>query len=84
MRERHLNILVLALLAAVPLWAYVSDEPFTITLSTKVAILALAGVGLTLRWGLADWSALGRNVFRHRRICHGHTGQPCAILYADL
>ena len=63
MRERHLNILVLALLAAVPLWAYVSDEPFTITLSTKVAILALAGVGLNFALGLGGLVSLGHAMF---------------------
>ena len=63
MRERHLNILVLALLAAVPLWAYVSDEPFTITLSTKVAILALAGVGLNFALGLGGLVSLGHALF---------------------
>ncbi|MFL2785153.1 MAG: branched-chain amino acid ABC transporter permease [Paracoccaceae bacterium] len=63
MRERHLNILVLALLAAIPLWAYVSDEPFTITLSTKVAILALAGVGLNFALGLGGLVSLGHAMF---------------------
>lgn len=63
MRERHLNILVLAFLAAVPLWAYVSDEPFTITLSTKVAILALAGVGLNFALGLGGLVSLGHAMF---------------------
>lgn len=63
MRERHLNILVLALLAAVPLWAYFSDEPFTITLSTKVAILALAGVGLNFALGLGGLVSLGHAMF---------------------
>ena len=63
MWERHLNILVLALLAAVPLWAYVSDEPFTITLSTKVAILALAGVGLNFALGLGGLVSLGHAMF---------------------
>ncbi|MBQ65902.1 MAG: branched-chain amino acid ABC transporter permease [Marinovum sp.] len=63
MRERHLNILVLALLAAVPLWACVSDEPFTITLSTKVAILALAGVGLNFALGLGGLVSLGHAMF---------------------
>ena len=63
MRERHLNILVLALLAAVPLLAYVSDEPFTITLSTKVAILALAGVGLNFALGLGGLVSLGHAMF---------------------
>lgn len=63
MQEKHLNILVLALLAAVPLWAYVSDEPFTITLSTKVAILALAGVGLNFALGLGGLVSLGHAMF---------------------
>ena len=63
MRERYLNILVLALLAAVPLWAYVSDEPFTITLSTKVAILALAGVWLNFALGLGGLVSLGYAMF---------------------
>lgn len=63
MRERHLNILVLALLAAVPLWAYVNDEPFTITLSIKVAILALAGVGLNFALGLGGLVSLGHAMF---------------------
>ena len=63
MRERHLNILVVALLAAIPLWAYVSDEPFTITLSTKVAILALAGVGLNFALGLGGLVSLGHAMF---------------------
>ena len=63
MRERHLNILVLALLAAIPLWAYVSDEPFTITLSTKVATLALAGVGLNFALGLGGLVSLGHAMF---------------------
>ena len=63
MRERHLNILVLALLAAIPLWAYVSDEPFTITLSTKVAILALAGIGLNFALGLGGLVSLGHAMF---------------------
>ena len=63
MRERHLNILVLAVLAAVLPWAYVSDKPFTITLSTKVAILALAGVGLNFALGLGRLVRLGHAMF---------------------
>ena len=37
--------------------------PFTITLATRVAILALAGVGLNLALGLGGLVSLGHAVF---------------------
>ncbi|SLN50918.1 leucine/isoleucine/valine transporter permease subunit [Roseovarius gaetbuli] len=62
-REPLLNAAVfLGLLAAV-LWAKAMDEPFTITLATRVAILALAGVGLNLALGLGGLVSLGHAVF---------------------
>ena len=39
------------------------DEPFTITLATRVAILALAGVGLNLALGLGGLVSLGHAAF---------------------
>ena len=45
------------------LWAWVSDEPFTITLATKVVILALAGVGLNLALGHGGLVSLGHAAF---------------------
>ena len=61
--ETLLNACVLLALAAVPLWAWVADEPFTITLATRLAILALAGVGLNLALGLGGLVSLGHAVF---------------------
>jgi branched-chain amino acid transport system permease protein len=61
--ETLLNACVLLALAAVPLWAWLADEPFTITLATRLAILALAGVGLNLALGLGGLVSLGHAVF---------------------
>lgn len=63
MRERHLNLILLAGLLAIPVWAWVTDEPFTITLATRVAILALAGVGLNIALGLGGLVSLGHAAF---------------------
>tara|TARA_R110002110_G_scaffold21165_23_gene84371 strand:- start:873 stop:1859 length:987 start_codon:yes stop_codon:yes gene_type:complete len=62
-RERHLNIVILGLLILVPLWAYVSDEPFTITLATRAVILALAGVGLNLALGQGGLVSFGHAAY---------------------
>lgn len=61
--ETLLNGSVLLALAAVPLWAWLAEEPFTITLATRLAILALAGVGLNLALGLGGLVSLGHAVF---------------------
>lgn len=50
-------------LMAFPVWAHFADEPFMITLSTRVAILALAGVGLNLALGLGGLVSLGHAAF---------------------
>jgi branched-chain amino acid transport system permease protein len=62
-REWLLNAGLLAALLLVPLWAWATNEPFTITLATKVAILALAGVGLNIALGLGGLISLGHAVF---------------------
>jgi branched-chain amino acid transport system permease protein len=62
-REQILNCFVIFALLAVPLWAWQMDEPFLITLSTKVAILALAGVGLNFALGLGGLVSLGHAAF---------------------
>jgi branched-chain amino acid transport system permease protein len=62
-RERYLNLLVLGLLVAVPLWALVADEPFTITLATRAVIFALAAVGLNIALGMGGLVSLGHAVF---------------------
>ena len=62
-KESHLNTLLLGLFIAVPIWAYLVDEPFTITLMTRAAIFALAGVGLNIALGWGGLVSLGHAVF---------------------
>jgi branched-chain amino acid transport system permease protein len=62
-RERHLTLIVMAALLAVPLWALWAGTPFTITLATRAAILALAAVGLNLALGLGGLVSLGHAAF---------------------
>ena len=62
-REGWINAALYAGLLAVPLWAWLADEPFTITLATRVAILALAGVGLNIALGLGGLVSLGHAAF---------------------
>lgn len=62
-REHLINALLALALLAFPLWAYWANEPFYITLATRVAILALAGVGLNLALGLGGMVSFGHAVF---------------------
>ncbi len=62
-RESLINAGLIGGLLAVPLAALFLDAPFTITLATKVAILALAGVGLNIALGLGGLVSLGHAVF---------------------
>ena len=62
-REQIINLVLLAGLALVPLWAWVADEPFTITLATRAAILALAGTGLNIALGMGGLVSFGHAVF---------------------
>ncbi len=61
--EKALNAILMSLLLCVPLWAWVSDEPFTITLATRAVIFALAAVGLNIALGLGGLVSLGHAVF---------------------
>ncbi|MBN2905087.1 MAG: branched-chain amino acid ABC transporter permease [Rhodobacteraceae bacterium] len=77
-REPLLNgVLALALLA-VPLAAWALDEPFVITLATKVAILALAGAGLNIALGYGGLVSLGHAAF------FGIGGYAMAVLAAPV
>lgn len=62
-REGLLNIVILAGLVALPLWAHLSDEPFTVTLATRAVVLALAAVGLNIALGIGGLVSLGHAVF---------------------
>ena len=62
-RETLLNIILFAMLPATALIAWILDEPFIITLATKAAILALAGVGLNIALGLGGLISFGHAAF---------------------
>lgn len=62
-KENTLNgVLILGLLIT-PFVAMAIDEPFYITLATRVTILALAGVGLNLALGLGGLVSFGHAAF---------------------
>ncbi|MBD3662871.1 branched-chain amino acid ABC transporter permease [Sulfitobacter sp. TSTF-M16] len=61
--ERTVNIFLFALLPVTVLAAWLLDEPFIITLATKAAILALAGVGLNIALGLGGLVSFGHAAF---------------------
>ncbi|MBS0124030.1 branched-chain amino acid ABC transporter permease [Thetidibacter halocola] len=61
--ERWINLAVPLALLAVPLYALMADEPFTITLATRATILALAAVGLNIALGIGGLVSLGHAVF---------------------
>lgn len=62
-RETFINAALAALLLAVPFVALAMDETFYITLATRVAILALAAVGLNLALGLGGLVSFGHAAF---------------------
>ncbi|WP_411889444.1 branched-chain amino acid ABC transporter permease [Yoonia sp. SDW83-1] len=62
-RETQINSLIMVGFILVPLWAWMTDAPFIITLTTKAAILALAGIGLNIALGLGGLVSLGHAAF---------------------
>ncbi len=62
-RETQINGLIMVGFILVPLWAWMTDEPFIITLTTKAAILALGGIGLNIALGLGGLVSLGHAAF---------------------
>lgn len=62
-REAMVNLTILVGLVAVPLWAHLTGEPFTITLATRAVIFALAAVGLNIALGLGGLVSLGHAAF---------------------
>jgi branched-chain amino acid transport system permease protein len=61
--ETLINVLLAGLLLLVPLAAWALQEPFYVTLATRVAILALAAVGLNLVLGLGGLVSFGHAAF---------------------
>ncbi len=62
-KPAHVNAVLGIGLVAVALGAWALDEPFVITLATKVAILALAGAGLNLALGHGGLVSFGHAAF---------------------
>lgn len=62
-RESILNIFLTLGMLALPFVANAIDEPFYITLATRVAILGLAGVGLNLALGTGGLVSFGHAAF---------------------
>ena len=63
MSERYINLATLGLFVLIPAWAYLADEPFTITLMTRAIIFALAAVGLNLVLGIGGFVSFGHAAF---------------------
>lgn len=62
-KEWGLNAILALALFAVPLWAWLANEPFIITLATRVAILAIAAVGLNIALGLGGMVSFGHALY---------------------
>lgn len=61
--EQKLNVALVISLLVLPVIAISIDEPFYVTLMTKVVILAMAGVGLNLALGLGGLISFGHAAF---------------------
>jgi branched-chain amino acid transport system permease protein len=62
-RENYINAGLTFLLVLVPFWAWSTGQVYILTLCTKVAILALAGVGLNIALGLGGLVSFGHAAF---------------------
>jgi branched-chain amino acid transport system permease protein len=62
-RENYINAGLTFLLVLVPFWAWSTGQVYILTLCTKVASLALAGVGLNIALGLGGLVSFGHAAF---------------------
>ncbi len=62
-RETLVSLAIVLALLAIPLWATAAGETFYITLATRMAILALAAVGLNIALGLGGLVSFGHAAF---------------------
>ncbi len=62
-RESIVNLVLALLLLALPFAAQMLSEPFYVTLATRMAILALAAVGLNLALGFGGLVSFGHAAF---------------------
>ncbi|MDE2790561.1 MAG: branched-chain amino acid ABC transporter permease [Paracoccaceae bacterium] len=61
--EVRLNQTLVLLLVAVPLFGLIVDQPYLVTLATRVAILGMAGVGLNLALGYGGLVSFGHAAY---------------------
>ena len=62
-RETGLNLALLSVMLAIPLWAMAADEPFLVTLTTRAVIFAIAGIGLNVALGFGGLVSFGHAAF---------------------
>ncbi|WP_306831049.1 branched-chain amino acid ABC transporter permease [Neorhizobium huautlense] len=62
-RENIINLVLALLLLVVPVAASQMGQPFTVTLATRIAVLALAATGLNIALGLGGLVSFGHAVF---------------------
>ena len=61
--EKLFNKWILFLLIIIPIFGLIFEEPYYITLTTKVIILAIAGIGLNLALGYCGLISFGHAAF---------------------
>ena len=55
------TLLALALIGGFALWAHLSGEAFYVSLATRIAVLAIAGIGLNVALGLGGMVSCSTN-----------------------
>jgi branched-chain amino acid transport system permease protein len=82
-RENAVNLVLAVLLLVAPLAANAFGQPFYVTLATRIAILALAALGLSLALGLGGLVSFGHAAFfgiggyaAGILASHGFSGEP--------
>ena len=61
--EKFLNKWILFFLLFIPICGLIFEEPYYITLTTKVVILGIAGIGLNLALGYCGLISFGHAAF---------------------
>ena len=61
--EKIFNKWILVFLFLIPVLGFIFEEPYYITLTTKVVILGIAGIGLNLALGYCGLISFGHEAF---------------------
>jgi branched-chain amino acid transport system permease protein len=62
-KEEKLNLIILLVLFVIPFLAYLFNEPYLTTLTTKIVILSIAGIGLNFILGYGGLVSFGHAAF---------------------